>query len=56
MGMQEAASTKVGVMPRTGNVREEDVVGAADAAEEDGIHLQLTWLTWDAGWCNICLH
>ena len=42
MGMQEAASTKVGVMPRTGNVGEAEVVGEVDVVEEDRIHLQLT--------------
>jgi hypothetical protein len=46
----------VGAMPRMGNIWKADMVGGADAAEEDGIHLQLTWLIWDAGRCNICLH
>ncbi len=56
MGMQEAASTKVGAMPRMGNIGEADAVGVADAAIEIGIHLQLTWLPWDAEGCSIRLH
>jgi hypothetical protein len=54
--MQEVPSVKVRVLPRTGNVREADVEGAAAVAEWDAIHLQHTWQTWDAGRCSICLH
>jgi hypothetical protein len=43
-------------MPKMGNVGEGDVVGAADAGEEDGIHLQRTWLTWDVVQRSIHLH